>query len=249
NPEGKTILIVEDHKEVRALIKSILRVNFRIITAANGTEALNMLEQQTIDLILTDLMMPLMDGFELIEKLKADKELRKIPVIIISARNSLEEKVHMLDQGVEDVMSKPFDKDELIAIINNLLDKKNWDTNKNLRLDTAHLGQLEKEILKKVENLVLARIDDPNLSVMDLSNELAASERKVYRLIKRIAGITPYELIKEVRWQYVFKKLTDEHIETATEAAKLIGMSNPSDFSNQFEKRFGQPLSELLSKD
>lgn len=249
NPDGKTILIVEDHKEVRALIKSILHKQFRIITAANGTEALALLAQQKIDLILTDLMMPLMDGFELIDKLKSSRAYRKIPVIIISARNSLEEKVEMLDMGVEDVMSKPFDKDELVAKINNLLGKKDWDTNKNLKLTTDQLSELEKEILKKVENLVLARIDDPNLSVMDISNELAASERKVYRLIKRIAGITPYELIKEVRWQYIFKLLTEENIHTATEAASLIGMSNPSDFSQQFEKRFGQPLSDLLSRN
>ena len=79
-------------------------------------------------------------------------------------------------------------------------------------------------------------------------DEMAASERKVYRLIKKISGLTPYELIKEVRWQYLEKHLEHHKIRTASEAAQLIGMSNPTFFSEQYSKRFGQPISEVLEE-
>lgn len=245
--DGKTVLIVEDHKEVRAYIKTLLRSQFRILTATNGVDALEILAKEKVDVILTDLMMPVMDGFELMDQLLSNNNFKKIPVIIISARNSPEEKIALLDKGVQEVMTKPFDKDELIAKINNLLQEE-WNSEKQLSITPAHLDDLEKEVLKKVENLVLSRIDDPHLSILDLSNELAASERKVYRLIKRLSGITPYEFIKEIRWQFIFNKLQEESFKTATEAANAIGMANPTDFSRQFEKRFGQSVSSMLDK-
>lgn len=246
--DGFTVLIVEDHKEVRSFLKSMLHENYRLLMAANGLEALNILEREQVDVILTDLMMPLMDGFELIERLKDDKSLRKIPVIVISARTSMSEKVELIGRGAEDVLTKPFVKEELLARISSILSRKDWNSQKNLPFSSAKWDDLEKEILKKVEVLIIKRISDPHLSVLDIANELAASERKTYRLIRKIAGITPYELIKEVRWQYIYQQLKTEKIRTATEAATLIGMTNPSDFSKQFEQRFGQPLTELLHK-
>jgi signal transduction histidine kinase/CheY-like chemotaxis protein len=246
--EGQTILIVEDHKEVRSFLKSMLRNHFRVLTAMNGLEALSLLEREKIDVILTDLMMPLMDGFELIDRLKEDKVFRKIPVIIISARTGLDEKINLIGKGAEDVLSKPFAKEELLARIQNILTRKDWNSQKNLPFTSAQLDELEKELLGKVEALILRRISDPHLSVIDLSNELAASERKTYRMIRRIAGLTPYELIKEVRWQYIYHKLTTEKINTATEAASMIAMANASDFARQFEQRFKKPLREFLNE-
>lgn len=244
---AKAVLIVEDHKELRTYLQSILNTNFRIYLAANGANALELLQSEKIDLIITDLMMPYMDGFELVDHLKKDKELRKIPVMVVSARTDKKEKLDLISKGAEDVISKPFDKEELLAKIHNILGR-DWDSNQTLtKLYGETVEEFERNVMHRLESLIIKRIDDPHLSVLDLADEMAASERKVYRMIKKISGLTPYELIKEVRWQYLENYLKNNKVKTATEAAQIIGMSNASSFSNQFEKRFGYPFREAIS--
>ncbi|MEQ9403449.1 MAG: tetratricopeptide repeat protein [Cyclobacteriaceae bacterium] len=245
---AKTVLIVEDHKELRSYLRSILSPEYRVCLAANGASALDLLRVEHIDLIITDLMMPYMDGFEFIEHLKNDKELKKLPVLVVSARTDKTEKLELLARGAEEVISKPFDKEELFLRIKNILEKE-WDNStklKNLYGETAE--EFEKNIMARLERLIIKRVDDPHLSVLDLADEMAASERKVYRMIKKISGLTPYELIKEVRWQYLENYLKNNKIRTASEAALLIGMSNPTFFSEQYTRRFGHPLAEVLEE-
>lgn len=246
NEDAKSLLIVEDHKELRSYLKSILDTNYRVYLASNGTDALDQLQTEQIDLIITDLMMPYMDGFELVDHLKKDKELRKIPVLVVSARTDKTEKVDLIAKGAEDVISKPFDKEELVAKIQNIAGRS-WDSETKLaKLYGETVDAFEKNIMNRLEKLIIKRIDDPHLSVLDLADEMAASERKVYRLIKKISGLTPYELIKEVRWQYLDNYLKNNRINTATEAAQLIGMNNVSSFTAQYEKRFGKSFKEVL---
>lgn len=244
--EAKSILIVEDHRELRSYLQSILTREFRVFLAANGTSALDLLQTEKIDLILTDLMMPYMDGFELVDHLKKDKELKKIPVVVVSARTEKKEKLNLMSKGAEDVISKPFDKEELTLKIQNIL-SRDWDSNKALtKLYGERAEEFEKNVMNRLEDLILKRISDPHLSVLDLADEMAASERKVYRMIKKISGLTPYELIKEVRWQFLENHLKNNKVRTATEAAQLIGMNNVSSFSTQYKKRFGHSFKEVL---
>ena len=245
---AKTILIVEDHKELRTYLQSILSTDFRVFLASNGAHALDILQSEIIDLIITDLMMPYMDGFEFVDHLKRDKDLKKIPVVVVSARTDQKEKLDLIAQGAEDVISKPFDKEELLLKITNITSRA-WDSSEafaHLYNDTAEV--FEKSIMQRLEALIIKRIDDPHLSVLDLADEMAASERKVYRMIKKISGLTPYELIKEVRWQYLENYLKNNRVRTATEAAQLIGMSNVSSFSSQYEKRFGHSFKTILQE-
>lgn len=248
-PDAKTILIVEDHKELRFYLKSILSSDFRVFMASNGANGLDILQSEKIDLIITDLMMPYMDGFEFIDQLKKDKGLRKIPVLVVSARTDKEEKIDLIKKGADDVISKPFDKEELYARISNIL-SRDWDSTVKLnKLYGETAEEFEKSIMAKMERLIIKRIDDPHLTVLDLADEMAASERKVYRIIKKISGLTPYELIKEVRWQYLENYLKNNKINTATEAAKIIGMSNASSFSEQYKKRFGSSIKDVLAEN
>lgn len=243
---AKSILIVEDHKELRTYLKSILSSDYKVYLASNGTHALDILQTEKIDLIVTDLMMPYMDGFEFIDHLKKDKELRKLPVLVVSARTSQSEKLDLISKGAEEVINKPFDKEELFARINNIL-SRSWDSEQKLsKLYVESADEFEKNVMARLERLILKRVDDPHLSVLDLADEMAASERKVYRMIKKISGLTPYELIKEVRWQFLAQYADQNKIRTATEAAQLIGMNNVSSFSEQYEKRFGQSVKEII---
>ncbi len=244
--DAKAILIVEDHKELRSYLQSILSSDFRVYLAANGSSALDLLQSEKIDLIITDLMMPYMDGFELVDHLKKDKELKKIPVVVVSARTDKKEKLDLISKGAEDVISKPFDKDELLVKMESILGRE-WDSNQLFsKLYGESAQEFEKNIMYRLEELILKRVDDPHLSVLDLADEMAASERKVYRMIKKISGLTPYELIKEVRWQFLENHLKNNKVRTATEAAQLIGMNNVSSFASQYEKRFGKPFKDVL---
>ncbi|UXP31704.1 response regulator [Reichenbachiella agarivorans] len=251
NKRKKTILIVEDHPEVRDYIFDLISEYYTVLTASNGQRAIKVLEKESIDLIITDLMMPWFDGFELLDSLRQDDKLKKIPALVLSARTSEEDKEKVLNKGVNDILSKPFNPKELLVRIENLLNKKEWNNTKDEALfinNQETLDEVESSILKNVEQLILKKIDDPNLSVTYLSDQVFVSERKFYRLIKKLTNTTPYEYIKEVRLQYANKLIQEKKLSNSSEVARLIGMNNVSHFNTQFKKRFGKKPSELLQK-
>lgn len=245
NTAGKqTVLIVEDHPEVREFIQNIVEAKYHVLTAPNGQRALKVLDKEPVDLIITDLMMPWFDGFELLEKLKESEKLRKIPALVLSARTSEEDKTKVLSQGVNDFLCKPFNPEELLLRIENLLNRKEiWNNNSEGALfinNQQTLDEIEQSLLKKVEQLILEKIDDPNLSINYLADQIAVSERKFYRMIKKMTDGTPFEFIKEVRMQYANRILKEKKVSNASELAKAIGMNNVSHFNTQFKKRFGK---------
>ena len=248
--EDKKILIVEDHPEVREYIKDIVEQKYDVLEAIDGGHALKRLEKDEVDLIITDLMMPWFDGFELLEKLKENEKWNKIPVLVVSARTTAEDKQKVLTQGVNDFLSKPFNANELILRIDNLLQRKElWNNNNEDAIfinSKEHFDDAEKTLLKKVESLIMNRIGDPGLSVLDLADEMAASERQVYRMIKKLTDLTPFEYIKEVRWQYAQYLIKNNKVNNPSEAARAIGMNNVSHFNTQFKKRFGRTPAEII---
>lgn len=246
----KKVLIVEDHPEVREYIKDIVEQKYEVLEAIDGGHALKRLDKDEVDLIITDLMMPWFDGFELLEKLKDNEKLNKIPVLVVSARTTSEDKEKVLTQGVNDFLSKPFNANELIMRIDNLLQRKElWNNNNEDAIfinSKEHFDDAEKTLLKKVESLIMDRIGDPALSVLDLADAMAASERQVYRMIKKLTDLTPFEYIKEVRWQYAQYLIKNNKVNNPSEAARAIGMNNVSHFNTQFKKRFGRTPAEII---
>ncbi|MEP3389170.1 MAG: response regulator, partial [Reichenbachiella sp.] len=245
-----TILVVEDHPEVRAYITDVIETSYQVIHAPNGLKALRMLETESVDLIITDLMMPWLDGFELLERLKEDEKYRKIPVLVLSARTSEEDKSRVLSQGVNDFLCKPFKPNELLQRVENLLNMKatwnNSDPNALVINNTETLADVEKSILNKVEQLIFDKIDDPHLSIGYLADQIAMSERNFYRMIKRLTDATPLELIKELRLQMAHKILNEKTVSNSSEVAKQIGINNVTHFNTQFKKRFGKSPKDLI---
>ncbi|WP_420580300.1 response regulator [Reichenbachiella sp.] len=245
-----TILVVEDHPEVRAYITDVIETNYKVLLAPNGLKALRLLENETIDLIITDLMMPWLDGFELLERLKEDEKFRKTPVLVLSARTSEEDKTKVLSQGVNDFLCKPFKPQELLLRVENLLTMKaTWNnTNPDALLinNTETLADVEKALLKKVEQLIYDKIDDPHLSIGYLADQIAMSERNFYRMIKRLTDSTPLELVKELRLQLAHRILKEKTVSTSSEVAKQIGINNVTHFNAQFKKRFGKSPKDLI---
>ncbi len=253
--EDVTILIVDDHPEIRYHIRQILEEDYHLVEAAHGIEALEILKHHEISLIISDLMMPWMDGFELIEALKSNDLYSDIPVLIVSARISEHDQEKVLYQGINDFLQKPFAKKEFKLRIDNLLNaKKNYG---GVALNGAFSKLFEKpsqdavevDIQAKLDQVIIDRIDDENLSVYDLSNAIAASERQVYRLVKKLTGKTPFEYISEIRINYADHLIRKKKVKNATEAARSIGLKNVTVFNKQYEKKYGvKPIDVLRAE-
>lgn len=244
------ILIVDDHPEIRYYIRQILEDKYHVFEAAHGLEAVDLLKDKAVDLIITDLMMPWMDGFEFIEAINSSSEFKKIPLLVVSARISGEDKEKVLYHGINDYLQKPFSRKELTLRIENLLhQKQKYETdpvNAFAILVKDNLVQVEKDLLTKLEEEVKDKIADPNLNVLMLADALAASERQVYRLVKKLTGKTPNDYIKEVRLQYVDYLIRKNLVKNASEAARSIGLRNVTQFNKQYEKKFGVKPADLL---
>ena len=249
----QTILIVEDHREVRSYIEQIVNTRYLVKVAANGLQALKILRRENVDLVITDLMMPWLDGFELLENLRDDEALRKIPALVLSARISTEDKGKVLRQGVNDFMCKPFNPDELLQRIANLLEKKstwnNVESNALIINNKDTLNDIEQSLLRKVEELIHKKLDDPNLSISFLASQIAVSERKYFRMIKKLTNRTPLEHIKEIRLQMAMKLIKQRNFQSTSELAKTVGMKNVTHFNTHFKKRFGQRPSEMIHSE
>ena len=238
------VLLVEDHPDVRDYILEVLWEHFEVIATENGQEALEILNIRSVELIITDLMMPVMDGFEFIQGIKSNKVLEKVPVMVVSARDTQEDKYKIMGMGVNNILVKPFDTDELILRAKNLI-KESTSTITVKKL-LNHVEVQHKAELDRLEECILAHISDPNLKVSTLADEMNQSERSFYRLVKRLTGNSPLEYIKEVKMQYAMDLIRRKKVSTVKELSALVGMNTVADFSRQFQKRFGSKPSELL---
>ena len=251
--EKPRILLVDDHPEIRYYIRQILEEQYIVIEAAHGLEALDLLKKEEIDLIITDLMMPWMDGFELIEAINSNEQLKRIPLLVVSARISGDDKEKVLYQGINDYLQKPFSKKELVMRIENLIKQKEKYANETKNVFSAlvrdNLVNVEKDILLKLENIVREKIGDPNLSVYTLSDAMAASERQVFRLVKKLTGLTPLEYITEIRLQFADYLIRQRKVKNATEASKAIGIRNVTTFNKLYLKKFGTKPADLLVEE
>ncbi len=246
-----TVLIVDDHPEIRYYIRQVLEHDFLVMEASHGLEAIDLLKNKSIDLIVTDLMMPWMDGFELIAALNENEELKKIPLLVVSARISEDTKEKVLNLGVNEYLQKPFQKNELRLRIENLLSQRaKYGSSGELYdalTDSENLDTIEKGILNRLEKAVKESIDDPRLSVLHLADAMAASERQVYRLVKKITGLTPHEYITEVRMKYVDYLIRNNMVKNASEAARSVGQRNVTTFNRQYERKYGLKPAELFN--
>ncbi|RED97435.1 ATP-binding protein [Marinoscillum furvescens] len=249
--DKKSILIVDDHPEIRYHLRQILEDDYHIVEAAHGLEALELLKTNDIQLILSDLMMPWMDGFELINEIKSTPDYSNIPILVVSARISDTDQERVLYQGINDYLQKPFQKKELLLRITNLINQTRHQPQDVFAelFDKNKLDTVEKDIMIRLEQVVMEKIADEHLSVYQLADAMAASERQVYRLVKKLTGLTPFEYVTEVRMKYVDYLIRKKKVKNPTAAARSIGSKNVTAFSRQYEKRFGKKPAELLNSD
>ncbi|MFY0672603.1 MAG: response regulator [Bacteroidia bacterium] len=249
---GKTnanILVVDDNEEMRTYIRSILSDDFKIFEAENGRDALELIEKRNIDLITSDLMMPVMDGMEFLSAHK-QSEKANIPVIMITARADDADRLGALEIGVDDYLTKPFYARELKARIKNLLSYRRLKS--EVENDTELLKEDGAEQLDDatqitgVIEMINANINDNNLSVADIADGVGYSERQLRRIIKKQKGITPNALIKELRLLQARKFLENQNFSTVAEVMSNCGFKSQGHFAKGYFQRFGKKPSEYF---
>lgn len=243
--EKHSILIIEDDPDVRDAISDLLRMEgYDCRHASNGLEGLKEAKKIEPDLIVTDIMMPKMDGFEFVQKLFANRELAHIPVIIITAKASDLDKIEGLELGAVDYLTKPFNGRELRLKIRNIFTQqesyrtKNWQT---LLTDSASVSPDDNktEFVQSLYSIIVRELGSSSFGVSNLADHLNTSERNLYRKVKEYTGMTVATYIREIKLQRAHQLLTNDNTVTKAEVASKVGFKSPSHFKKVYKKRFG----------
>lgn len=239
----KTILLVEDEKEIHLFLNDLLGEIYKIIPVYNGLEALEVLEREMPDIIISDVMMPMMDGVELCKKIKQDIKTCHIPFIMLTAKDSVIHRIEGLDSGANSYIPKPFYPDHLLIRVQKLLEEKELLL-KHFTQDTLteNLSKLpinndEKDFVKKVIELIRSNIDNEDLQSLFIEKELGISNSQLYRKVKQIFGFTPGDLIRTIRLKYA-AELLRKNVLTVSEVCYQSGFNNRSYFYREFNKMY-----------
>lgn len=235
------VLIVDDNEDFITFMRDSLRLYFSVQSAANGREAWQLIPELMPDLIVSDLMMPEMDGNELCRWVKTDKRTENIPFVLLTAKQSVENKVEGLTIGADDYVTKPFNMEVLILRMRKLIDLSSRSKSRN-RIDPEPsdivITSLDEKLIENAIKYVEANIARSDLSVEELSHELGMSRVHLYKKLLQITGKTPIEFIRIIRLKRAAQLLRESQ-QNVSEIAYQLGFNNPKYFSKYFKDEFG----------
>jgi signal transduction histidine kinase/ligand-binding sensor domain-containing protein/AraC-like DNA-binding protein len=248
--EKLLLLIVEDNADVRNYVKGNLEEEFRTLEAVDGEDGLNQSISQIPDLIISDVMMPKMDGFEMCNKLKNDERTSHIPVIMLTAKATDKDKIDGYKTGADDYIMKPFDTEVLRARIINLIQQRDrlrehFKKEGIIQIDETNVTPTDKIFLKKALDIINKHISDETFSVDVFADEIAMSRSQLGRKLVALVGESPGDLIRRIRLTKA-AKLIEEDFGNISEIAAEVGFNNPSNFARSFRTQFGVPPSDYL---
>lgn len=235
------VLIVDDNEDFITFMRDSLSLYFSVQSAVNGREAWNIIPELMPDLIVSDLMMPEMDGNELCRNVKTDKRTQNIPFVLLTAKQSVENKVEGLTIGADDYVTKPFNMEVLILRMRKLIDLSSRSKSRN-RIDPEPsdivITSLDEKLIENAIKYVEANISRSDLSVEELSHELGMSRVHLYKKLLQITGKTPIEFIRIIRLKRAAQLLRESQ-QNVSEIAYQLGFNNPKYFSKYFKDEFG----------
>jgi signal transduction histidine kinase/DNA-binding response OmpR family regulator len=248
------VLIVEDDEEICNYLKNELSVYFRVEEKNNGKEAWKVIQDNHPDLVISDIMMPEMDGVTLCRRIKSNVDTKDIPVILLTAKSTDSDKAEGLEVGADVYVVKPFNIDLLIKQSLNLIENRNRIKIKPLEeeefkelLSPNPLPSADQILLEKVVKLIHDNISNPNLNVEFLSNSISISRVQLYRKLKELTNQSPSDFIKTIRIKQAAVLLTNQKVQIS-EVAYSVGFSNLSHFSNSFKEFYGISPTEYIEK-
>lgn len=247
------ILVVEDNLELLNFMSKELGKEYKIFKAANGEEALKVIHNETIHIVISDITMPIMDGIELCDRIKSNLETSHIPVILLTALTAVQSRIQGLESGADAYISKPFSMDFILAQITNLLSNRrhlmeHYASSPLSHLKTIAHNKIDEEFIKKLDDIINQNMTDTNLSVESLADILHMSRSTLYRKIKDITNLSPNELINNARLKKAAELLLSGKYKVY-EIAEIVGYNSQSSFSRNFQKSFSMSPSEFINSE
>ena len=236
------LLVVDDSEDFRLFMRHSLELQYRVKVAPNGAEAWKMMQEELPDLIISDVMMPGMDGNELCRLIKTDRRTSHIPVILLTARHAMESRVKGLETGADDYVTKPFNMIVLVLRIRKLIELSRYRQATHATIDPTPsdivITSLDEKLIEKAIKYVEENISRSDLSVEELSRELGMSRVHLYKKLLQITGKTPIEFIRVIRLKRAAQLLRESQLHVS-EVAYEVGFNNPKYFSRYFKDEFG----------
>lgn len=256
--ERKRILVVEDNDDMCAFVKNLLKDSYDVATAADGVEGLQRAHDESPDLIISDVMMPRMDGYELCSRVKNDKDICHIPVILLTAKTMDADQIEGYNRGADMYVNKPFNPDVLQSMVNSLIMK--IERQKNILVSASgkegerdevmeqELSPLDQRFMTKLYKYIDDNLSDSELNVGLLGSELGFSRTNFYRKIKALAGMTPNDFLRVYRLNKAAQLIRMREY-PLSEISEMTGFGTQSHFSHCFKKHFGVSPKDFLSND
>jgi len=245
------ILLVDDHEDILHFLKGDLENDYTIFTASNGKDAINIVNGECIQLVISDVMMPVMNGFELCKAIKTNFDISHIPIILLTAKNTLQAKIDGLETGADVYIEKPFSPKHLKAQIASLLSNRNKIKEHFANSPLVHINSMaytkaDEVFLDELNNMILKNIENVELDVEQLAKMMNMSRPTFYRKIKAVSDLTPNELINITRL-----KKAAEFLSTGSykiyEVSEMVGFNSQTNFARSFLKQFGLTATEYIN--
>lgn len=243
-----TVLVVEDNPDMLAFVVRQLSKEYAVLTATNGEEALQVLDGNYVNLVVSDVVMPVMDGFELCKRIKSDLNYSHIPVILLTAKTNIQSKIEGMELGADAYLEKPFSVEYLQACASSLIQnreklRKAFAQSPFVAANTMALTKADEDFIKKLNEVIQVNYSNPEFSMDDMADSLNMSRSNFYRKIKGVLDLSPNEYLRLERLKRA-AQLLKEGENRVNEICYMVGFNSPSYFAKCFQKQFG-----VLPKD
>ena len=245
-----SVLIIDDNADIRLYVHGLLHADYAVIEAADGSEGIRKAMKYVPDLIISDVMMPGMDGVECCRRLKGELQTCHIPVILLTACSLDEQRIQGYDGGADSYISKPFNSQLLLSRVRNLIANRRqlrqfFGDNQTIEKET--ISDLDKGFVSRFKSLVEERMKDAELNVEDLGRNMGMSRVQLYRKLKSLTNYSPNELLRQMRLKKAASLLASSDM-TVAEIAYEVGFSSPSYFTKCYKEQFGESPTEFLKR-
>jgi DNA-binding response OmpR family regulator len=249
--EKPVVLLVDDNEDILDFISDDLSEKFQVLVAANGKEGLLRLEQEIVHLVISDVMMPEMDGFEFCKRIKSSIEFSHIPVILLTAKNTMQSKIEGLELGADVYMEKPFSPEFLQVQASSLIANRNkikayFSSSPLLHIKSIAYSKADEQFLEKIQSIIVQNIQNQQLDVEHLAENMNMSRPTLYRKIKSISNLSPNELINLARLKRAAELLSEGRLKIY-EISEMVGYSSQTHFGRVFLKQFGMSPTDYLN--
>ena len=245
-----TVLVIDDNADIRNYIKALLSREYRVLDAADGAAGIRLAMKYVPDVVISDVMMPGMDGVECCRRLKGELQTCHIPVVLLTACSLDEQRIQGYDGGADSYISKPFSSQLLLSRIRNLI-----ANHRQLRqffgdsqsIEKAPISDLDKDFVTRFKSLVGEKMKEPELNVEDLGHDMGMSRVQLYRKLKSLTNYSPNELLRQMRLKKAASLLASSDM-TVAEVAYEVGFSSPSYFTKCYKEQFGESPTDFLKR-